>query len=119
LLSDVGRSNIPADVEQETIPFRHHRRFDHHRLVGVIKPALANTLGELGKNISLFVFEGKNKDGSRRLVPMKPGGFTVTLNGEEFRWRLPLGSLLPDKSARTAMRRFPAILCFAHLTQPS
>lgn len=81
-------------------------------MVSVTKPILANTLGEFGKNVSLFIFEGKNKDGSRRLDPTKPGGFTVTVNGEEFRWRLPLGSLLPDKICPKCGETFPGDFAF-------
>lgn len=67
-------------------------------LLAVMRPVWANMLGEFGKNLSLFVFEGKNKDGSRRIDPTKPGSFVIRLSGEEFRWRLPLGSLLPSKT---------------------
>jgi hypothetical protein len=66
-------------------------------MISVMKPVFANMLGDFGKGISFFVFEGTDKSGSRRLDPTKPGSFTVKLNEEDFRWRLPLGSLLPDK----------------------
>jgi len=66
-------------------------------LLGMMKPMMANMMGDLGKSLSFFVFEGKNKDGSRRFDPTKPGLLVVRLSGEEFRWRLPLGSLLPEK----------------------
>jgi len=66
-------------------------------LLAVMKPITSTMMGELGKNFSFFVFEGKNKDGSRRVDPAKPGSLMLRLGGEEFRWRLPLGSLLPEK----------------------
>ena len=66
-------------------------------LLAVMKPITANMMGEFGKNFSFFVFEGKNKDGLRRVDPRKPGSLMLRLGGEEFRWRLPLGSLLREK----------------------
>ena len=81
-------------------------------LLAMMKPLMTNMLGELGKNISFFVFEGKNKSGSRLLDPMKPGSFTVRLGGEEFRWRLPLGSLLPPKICPKCNEAFPGNYAF-------
>lgn len=66
-------------------------------MLGIMKPVMSNMLGEFGKNITFIVTEGKKKDGSRRIDPTKPGGLLVKLNADEFRWRLPLGSLLPEK----------------------
>jgi hypothetical protein len=81
-------------------------------LVAVLKPLLANMLGELGKNMSFLIFEGKNKDGSRLIDPLKQGTFTVKLNGDEFRWRLPLGSLLADKKCPKCNETFPGNYSF-------
>lgn len=76
-------------------------------MLAMTKPLMANMLGEFGKNMAFFVFEGKNKDGSRRVDPTKPGNFLVKLNVEEFRWRLPLGSLLPSKVCPKCTETFP------------
>jgi hypothetical protein len=76
-------------------------------LLAVMKPIMANMLGEFGKGISFLVFEGKNKDGSRKIEPTKPGMLTAKLGEEEFRWRLPLGSLLPDKTCPKCSESFP------------
>ncbi|MEY2530331.1 MAG: hypothetical protein QOI96_416, partial [Verrucomicrobiota bacterium] len=53
-----------------------------------------------------------NKNGSRLIDPMKPGSFTVKLNNEEFRWRLPLGSLLPAKLCPKCNDTFPGNYTF-------
>jgi hypothetical protein len=76
-------------------------------MLAMMKPLLSNMLGELGKNLSFFVFEGKNKDGTRRIDPTKPGMLTAKLSEEEFRWRLPLGSLLPPKVCPKCGETFP------------
>jgi hypothetical protein len=81
-------------------------------LLGIMKPLFSNMLGEFGKNTSFFVFEGKNKDGSRRLDPTKPGVFYAQLSGEQFHWRLPLGSLLPDKICPKCNEIFPGSYTF-------
>jgi hypothetical protein len=81
-------------------------------LLAVMKPVIGNMLGEFGKSISFFVFEGKNKDGSRRIDPLKPGSFTARLNEETFRWRLPLGSLLPNKVCPKCQEQFPGNYSF-------
>lgn len=76
-------------------------------MLAIMKPVMGNMLGEFGKNVTFFVFEGKNQDGSRRVDPAKPGSFLVKLNVEEFRWRLPLGSLLPQKICPKCKEAFP------------
>lgn len=81
-------------------------------MISMLKPLMANMLGEFGKNITFLVFEGKGKGGTRWLDPLKPGSFTVTLNAEEFRWRLPLGSLLPDKKCPKCSETFPGNYAF-------
>lgn len=81
-------------------------------MIAMLKPLMANMLGEFGKNITFLVFEGKTKDGRRWLDPLKPGSFTVKLNAEEFRWRLPLGSLLPDKKCPKCSETFPGNYAF-------
>jgi hypothetical protein len=81
-------------------------------LLAVMKPLVANMLGEFGKGISFFVYEGKNRDGSRRIDPLKPGTFTAKLNEEEFRWRLPIGSLMPDKICPKCHEQFPGNYAF-------
>jgi len=63
----------------------------------MIKPVIVNTLGPLGQNMHFFLFPAKNKSG-RNIADAKKGGvFSVRLGEREFKWRLPLGSLLPPK----------------------
>lgn len=81
-------------------------------MISMMKPIFANMLGEFGRNLLFVVFEGINNDGSRRIDPLKPGSFTVKLNTEEFRWRLPLGSLLPAKKCPRCNDVFPGNYAF-------
>jgi hypothetical protein len=81
-------------------------------LLAMMKPVMANMLGEFGKNTAFFVFEGKGQHGSRRIDPSMPGSLVVKLNAEEFRWRLPLGSLLPQKICPKCNETFPGNYAF-------
>jgi hypothetical protein len=81
-------------------------------LLAIMKPIMGNMLGEFGKGISFLVFEANNKDGARRVDPTKPGILKAKLSEEEFRWRLPLGSLLPDKTCPKCNESFPGNYAF-------
>jgi hypothetical protein len=64
----------------------------------MLKAALAEQLGEMGKNMQFFFFPAKTKDGSRFASPTQTGKFTVKLGDEEMHWKLPLASLLVPKN---------------------
>ena len=81
-------------------------------LLAVMSPVLANMLGDFGKHASFFVFEGKAKNGLRRVDPKKPGVLIARFAGEDFRWRLPLGSLLPPKICPKCKESFPGNYSF-------
>jgi hypothetical protein len=70
-------------------------------LLGLMKPGLVNTVGPLGENIHFYVFPGSTKDGARICDPMKEGACEVDLGERAFKWRLPLGSLLPKQKCPT------------------
>ena len=63
-----------------------------------MKPALANALGSMGQNMNFFVFPGKDKDGQDIADTKKEGAFSVILGEREFKWNLPLASVLPLKT---------------------
>jgi hypothetical protein len=81
-------------------------------LIAVMGPVFTNMLGDVGKHMSFLVFEGKSKNGARRADPTKPGVLTARFGGEEFRWRLPLGSLLPPKVCPKCKESFPGNYSF-------
>ena len=74
-------------------------------LVDALRPMFADMVGPLGKNMHVFFFPGKNKAGSRHASGRDQGSFAVLLRGREFRWRLPLASLLPPKSCPTCKEK--------------
>ena len=63
----------------------------------MMKPVLANMLGPMGQNMHFYLFPPKNKAGQRIADPKKEGTFAVRFDKKEFRWRLPLGSLMAPK----------------------
>ena len=70
---------------------------DMRNFLGMTKPMFANMLGTFGQGLELVAFPGKNEAGQRVVDPRNPGKFTVFVGADQFNWRLPLGSLMPDK----------------------
>lgn len=66
--------------------------------LSIIKPIFANLLGPLGQNMHFFLFPSKDNNGQLIANAKEEGGFSITLAEEVFKWRLPLGSLLPPKT---------------------
>ena len=67
-------------------------------LLATMKPDFENMLGPMGKNMHFILFPSKNKRGREIVTATKEGHFSVNFGGREFKWRLPLGSLLPLKT---------------------
>ncbi len=61
------------------------------------KPMLEKEYGQWGENTHFILFPGKDKNGDRIADPRKEGTFSVELGKREFRWRLPLSSVVPPK----------------------
>jgi len=78
---------------------------DARVFLSVIKPFLANKIGPLGENLHFFLFPSRDKEGRRIANAKSEGVFAVILGGREFRWKLPLVSLLPPKICPTCGER--------------
>jgi hypothetical protein len=70
-------------------------------VLAMMKPMWTNTLGAMGQNMYFFLFLAQNKDGQGIAEAKKEGTFAVMLDEREFRWKLPLKSLLPSKICPT------------------
>jgi len=64
-------------------------------LLQAMRPILANAMGALGSNLEFMLFPADSKSGGRIAEPTREGFFTVHVSDLRFRYRLPLGSLLP------------------------
>jgi hypothetical protein len=71
---------------------------DLENLLDGMKPMLGRMLGPLGKNFNFYVFPGTAKNGKMIANPKEESTFTVQNEDQKFKWRLPLGSLLPTKT---------------------
>ena len=54
-------------------------------------------LGPAGRNFHFFFFPATTEAGTAIADPRLPGDFSVRVVNERYSWRLPLGSLLPEK----------------------
>lgn len=65
-------------------------------LLSAFKPMLKNAMGQLGENMNFFVFS--DNDGSKRISnPYSKGYVIIKIKDKEYKWRTPLGTLLPQK----------------------
>lgn len=76
-------------------------------LLAMMRPVVAGALGQLGEHINFVFFAGKAKDGRRIAEPLSDRSFSVFLDGAEFKFRLPVGSLLPPKFDPATREQFP------------
>lgn len=66
-------------------------------LLSAFKPMLKNVMGQLGENMNFFVFS--DYDGDKRISnPYSKGYVVIKIQDKEYKWRTPLGTLLPQKS---------------------
>jgi hypothetical protein len=66
-------------------------------VVAGMKPVMAGALGPMGKNLHILMFPVADGNGQPIADPKSKSSFSVKLGKDEFRWKLPLGSLLPPK----------------------
>ena len=70
---------------------------DTKNFLSMMKPVFVNMLGPIGQNMHFFLFPARNTMGQNIAVAKSEGAFSVKLDKRVFKWRLPLGSLLPTK----------------------
>jgi hypothetical protein len=96
---EVGGKAIPP-VAPEKLPT------GVQTMLGALKPMLGGMLGQLGQSMELVVYPGI-QDKQKLVDPMKPGSFQFILYDQTYRWRTPLGSLLPKKVDPKTGEEFP------------
>jgi hypothetical protein len=70
---------------------------DAKNFLDMMKPAMANMLGQFGSGLEFFCFPAKDANGARLIDPRKEGMLKLTYGSNDYKFRLPLGSLLPPK----------------------
>ena len=89
IIDNQGTSYPPLSEE--------HIDADVKNFLAMMKPVFGNMLGPMGQNMHFFLFPSKNITGQNIAVAKSDGTFWVKLDKRKFKWRLPLGSLLPPK----------------------
>ena len=64
----------------------------------MMKPVMANMAGQMGENVYFMVFPARDEEGRSLIDPTADGTFTLKVGQQPYTWRLPLGSLLPEKT---------------------
>jgi hypothetical protein len=76
-------------------------------LLQMLRPVIVNMLGPMGQNMHFLLFQSRSKDGRLVADPTGKGILSVLFAGKEFKYRLPLGSVLPPKYDPETEERFP------------
>jgi len=74
--------------------------------ISLMKPLMANMLGNFGQGMEFLVYSNDDK-GGKIISAAKPGSFTYTVFEKKFTWHLPLGSLLPAEVDPATKEEFP------------
>lgn len=80
---------------------------DTKNLFSIMKPLMANMLGQFGQGMVFVCFQGKDGNGKRLVDPRGSQSFSISYSGDTLKWRLPLGSLLPAKLDKITGEEFP------------
>lgn len=79
--------------------------------VTIMKPMMANMLGQFGQGMEFLVYPNSPK-GGEKISAVKPGSFSYTAFGHRYDWKLPIGSLLPPKMNEKTKQVFPGDYLF-------
>lgn len=107
--SDVRNSVFLTDIRgRRHAPVREAEiNADTRVLLHVLKPMLTGMVGPMGENMHFIVFRAETADGHPVADPTSQGVLSMSVMGSEFSFRLPLGSLLPQRYDPSTQERFP------------
>jgi hypothetical protein len=80
---------------------------DMKNLLQILKPVIVNMTGPMGQNMHFILFQSKSNDGQPIADPTREGILNIVVAGKEFKYRLPLGSILPSKFDSKTGEQFP------------
>src|SRR3989337_2800061 len=66
-----------------------------------LKPVFTQAIGQLGKGMHIYFFTVKDDKKNNLIDEMKKGEFKIVHSDNEFKWNLPLATLLPQKLCPT------------------
>lgn len=108
LVDQAGTSYAPLD-EDAIAP-------DMKNLLSFMRPVIASLMGPLGQNIHFLLFPAKDRQDRRIADAKREGGFSVKVGTATFKYRLPLGSVLPPKFDPKTGERFPGNYLYSPFT---
>ena len=89
---------------------------DAKNLFSMMKPVLANLMGQFGNSMEFIFFKGIDDRGVHLLDPTRQGLLTINYDSSKYAWRLPLGSLLPAQYDAQSGEAFPGNYIFSPFT---
>jgi hypothetical protein len=93
LVDGTGKAHRP--IEEDAVSP------DFQNVLSMLKPVMVNTLGKMGKSFYFFVFSAKGENGQVLGRASAEGQFSVQVADTKISWRLPLASLVPEKTCPT------------------
>jgi len=89
---------------------------DAKNFLDMMKPAMTNMLGQFGGGLEFVCFPAKDASGLRLMDPRKEGLLQLNYSGSVYKFRLPLGSLLPPKYDPQTGEEFPGNYIYSPFT---
>ena len=104
----LSRISLSVEQNKKMLPLSDDElTSDAKNLFAMMKPLMANMLGQFGQGMEFICFKGTDSTGARLLNPKLEKSFAVNYAGLSYKWRLPLGSLLPAKYDSLTGEEFP------------
>ena len=97
---DSSKKVVFYGLQGQKVPPLKESEIDNKVLIIVnqsLKPLFAQMLGKMGSGVNFFIYNNV-EHGKRIIDPNQTGNFKVDLNGEIFQWKLPLVSLMDEKT---------------------
>lgn len=85
-------------------------------VMSLFKPIIASMIGPMGDNMFLAVFPAYDHEGEPLLDLLSKGSFTLTVADQQFRFNLPLVSILPPKYDPVTGEQFPGNYIYSPFT---
>lgn len=108
-----GRPKIEANsqllMDGKPVPLLTDKEIgaDAQNFVSMMKPMMANMLGQFGQGMEFMLYPNPATKGGAKISAVNEGQFAYKSFGNEFKWRLPIGSLLPPRKDPATGEEFP------------
>jgi hypothetical protein len=70
---------------------------DVKRLVGSLKPIMAQLMGQLGEGMQIYLFKAPQINGQPAINILSKNKFSLSWNNNKLNWKLPFASIMPPK----------------------